>query len=196
MRVRPLSSVTSPYSRTSKSKTMYGSMTSENGEIQVSPISILAGIGWRRERTLNNSLGELHRAMEARLAAHRDLGLLGLRVAVAGHMLWAAQLHVFSWARLVGFSEFLEGLGFPGPLLLALLAIASLVVCGIALVLGAYTRLAAAIMIVYFIVAACVDALRPYPAPYAALASLAVVLCLAFTGAGRWSLDRRLRATP
>lgn len=141
-------------------------------------------------------LARLHNATERRLTAYSDFGLLLLRLTVAGHMLWAAQLHVFSWERFVGFSEFLGRLNFPWPLFLAFLAIGSLVVCGIAFVLGAFTRLAAAVMVIYFIVAAGVDMLRPYPAAYAALLSLAAVLYLAFAGAGRWSLDRLWRAAP
>jgi uncharacterized membrane protein YphA (DoxX/SURF4 family) len=139
-------------------------------------------------------LVRLHGATERRLAAYPDIGLSILRLTVAGHMLWAAQLHVFSWTRFVGFSNFLGTLNFPWPKFFAFLAIGSLVVCGIAFVLGAYTRLAAAVMVIYFVVAAVVDASQPYPAAYAALASLAAVFCLMFAGAGRWSIDRHWRA--
>lgn len=146
---------------------------------------------------MSNAIVRLHRRIETALAGRADLGLLILRLAIGGHLIWSTQDNVFSWARLLEFRDFLEQFGFPWPLFCAVLSVAAQFVCGIAFVLGAYTRLAGAVMAFNFVVAiVMVDGTRPYPAAFAALSIVAAALCLLFTGAGRVSLDRRWRGAP
>jgi putative oxidoreductase len=119
-----------------------------------------------------------------------DLGLLTLRLVIGGHLIWSTQDNVFSWERMLEFRDFLAQFGFAAPLYCAVVSVAAQFLGGIALVLGAGTRLAGAILAFNFVVAiVMVDALRPYPAAFPALALVAAALCLMLTGAGGFSLD-------
>ena len=127
---------------------------------------------------------------------HGDIGLLILRLVAGLHLIWSTQDNVFSWARMLEFRDFLAQFGFVMPLASAVVSVAAQFLCGIAFVLGLWTRFAGAVMAFNFIVAiVMVDALRPYPAAFPALALVAISLCLMFTGAGRWSVDHRWRRT-
>lgn len=127
-------------------------------------------------------------------ARHGDIGLLVLRLVAGGHLFWSTQDNVFSWQRMLEFRDFLAQSGFAFPLACAVVSVAAQFLSGIGLVLGAWTRIAGALMAFNFVVAiVMVDGLRPYPAAFPALALVAISLCLVFTGAGRWSLDHRWR---
>lgn len=141
-----------------------------------------------------NAIAKLHNDVERWCAARADLGLLLLRLGIGGHLIWSTQDNVFSWARMLEFRDFLEKFEFPFPLACAVLSVTAQFVGGIALVVGAFTRFAGLVLAFNFVVAIwMVDSLRPYPAAFAALAIVVASLCLMFTGAGRWSLDRRWR---
>ncbi|WP_460830199.1 DoxX family protein [Lysobacter humi (ex Lee et al. 2017)] len=132
--------------------------------------------------------------LEHRLARHPDIGLLLLRIVIGGHPVVMTWDNVTSWARMLEFRDFLAHHGFAFPLACALLSVAGQFLGGLALVLGLWTRPAALVVWFNFIVAiAMVDAKAPYPAAFPALALVAGGLCLASTGAGRLSLDARLR---
>lgn len=135
-----------------------------------------------------------HNAVERACARHADLGLLILRVVTGGHLIHMTQDNVFSWARMLEFRVFLAQFGFAWPLACAVLSVAGQFLGGAALILGLCTRFAGLVIAFNFAVAIwMVDATRPYPAAFAALALVAAGLCLMFTGAGRWSLDRGWR---
>ncbi len=142
---------------------------------------------------MSRQTGFFHR-VDSALARYTDLGLLILRVVIGAHLIIMTLDNVFSWERMLEFRDFLAHFGFPSPLFCAVLSVAAQFLCGIAFVLGLFTRPAGAIMGFNFIVAiVMVDRLQPYPGAFPALALVAVALCLLFTGAGRWSLDRRWR---
>lgn len=142
---------------------------------------------------MTNAIARIHNDIE-RWCARPDLGLLLLRLGIGGHLIWSTQDNVFSWARMLEFRDFLEKFEFPYPLFCAVLSVTAQFVGGLALVAGAFTRLAGAVLAFNFVVAiVMVDAKRPYPAAFAALAIVVACLCLMFAGAGRWSLDHRWR---
>ena len=125
-------------------------------------------------------------------ANHADIGLLVLRIVIGGHLIWSTQDNVFSWARMLEFRDFLEHFGFPVPLVAAITSVAVQFLGGTALVLGVLTRPAAMLLAINFVVAIImVDALRPYPAAFPALAIAAACVAILFTGAGRYSTDFR-----
>lgn len=140
------------------------------------------------------SVSDQHVAIEQRLARHGDIGLLMLRVVMGGHLMFMTQDNVFSWARMLEFRDFLAQFGFPFPLFCAVLSVIGQFGGGLALVLGLCTRFAGAVVAFNFVVAiVMVDSKQPYPGAFAALALVAAGLCLMFTGAGRYSLDRAWR---
>lgn len=143
---------------------------------------------------MTNAIARWHNAVERTCARHGDFGLLLLRVVAGGHLVYMTQDNVFSWARMEEFARFLAQFGFPWPLLCAVLSVAGQFGGGLALVLGLCTRFAGLVVAFNFVVAIwMVDSKQPYPAAFAALSLVAAGLCLVFTGAGRWSLDRAWR---
>lgn len=141
-----------------------------------------------------NVIARWHNAVERWCARRADLGLLILRVVVGGHLMVMTQDNVFSWGRTLEFSDFLAQFGFPYPLWCAVLSVVGQFFGGLALVLGLCTRFAGLVVAFNFVVAIwMVDSKQPYPGAFAALALVAAGLCLMFTGAGRWSLDRAWR---
>lgn len=144
-----------------------------------------------------NAIARMHNAVERWFAPRADFGLLVLRIVAGGHLVYMTQDNVFSWARMEEFARFLAQFGFPFPLACAVLSVAAQFGGGLALVLGLYTRLAGLVIAFNFVVAVwMVDSRQPYPAAFAALSLVAAGVCLMFTGAGRWSLDRAWRRVP
>lgn len=143
---------------------------------------------------MGGSIARWHNAVERKLAGGADVGLLVLRLVVGGHLMFMTQDNVFSWARMLEFRDFLAHFGFPFPLFCAVLSVIGQFGGGLALALGLCTRFAGAIVAFNFVVAiAMVDSKQPYPGAFAAVALVAAGLCLMFTGAGRYSLDRAWR---
>ena len=139
-------------------------------------------------------IGTVHGHAERWLAARGDVGLLLLRLVTGGHLMVMTQDNVFSWARMLEFRDFLAQFGFPWPLACAVLSVAGQFGGGLLLVLGLFARPAGLVVAFNFVVAiAMVDSRQPYPAAFPALSLVAAGLCLAFCGAGRYSLDRAWR---
>src|SRR5688500_3221939 len=143
---------------------------------------------------MGNAISRIHDAVEAWCAKRSDLGLLILRVVIGGHLMYMTQDNVFSWGRMLEFRDFMAQFGFPFPLFCAVLSVIGQFGGGLALVLGLCARFAGSIVAFNFVVAiVMVDAKQPYPGAFAALTLVAAGLCLMFTGAGRYSLDRAWR---
>lgn len=140
------------------------------------------------------TIARWHRAVELWCGRRPGLGPLLLRATIGGHLVWMTQDNVLSWSRMLEFRDFLAHHGFAWPLFCALLSVCAQFLCGLALVLGLCTRFAGLVIAVNFVVAIwMVDGRAPYPAAFPALSLVAAGLCLVFTGAGRWSLDRTWR---
>jgi putative oxidoreductase len=130
------------------------------------------------------------------LDRHRELAPLLLRLFLAFVLIYGTQDNVFSHERLLEFRDFLAAQQFPWPLLCAYVSVYAQFLCGIAIALGLGTRLAAAVMVVNFVVAlGMVHTKLPYAQNIAPLAVLAISVALIFLGAGPWSLDGRRART-
>lgn len=87
------------------------------------------------------------------------------------------------------FSHFLAGLGLPAPLFAAFVSAYAQFICGLLFVLGAYTRLAALVMVINFIVALLLAHIgKPFLDNYDALVMLFGSAFLLVHGAGRLSV--------
>ena len=121
-----------------------------------------------------------------------SLGLLILRVLVGGFMLFA-----HGWPKLAGFSA--KSGGFPDPLGIGsapslTLAVFAEVVCALALMLGIFTRAAAVPLLITMLVAAfLVHGSDPFQKKEFALLYAIPFLALILTGAGKHSLDAKLK---
>lgn len=118
------------------------------------------------------------------------LAPLLLRLFVGGVLVYGTQDNVFSNERLLEFRDFLAQNGFPYPLASAYLSAYAQFVTGILLLIGFWTRAAAAIVVVNFIVALLMVHLRlPFNANIAPMAMLVGGLYFLLAGAPRYSVD-------
>ena len=123
----------------------------------------------------------------------RDFAPLLLRLFVAFVLIYGTQDNVFHYERMLEFRDFLASNGFPYPLFCAYLSAWAQFLTGILLALGLFTRLAAAVVVVNFVVALVMVHLRlPFNANIAPLAMLVGGLFFLLHGAPRWSLDATL----
>ncbi len=121
---------------------------------------------------------------------YRDLAPLVLRLFVAFVLVYGTQDNVFHAARMTEFRDFLAANGFPWPLACAYLSVYAQFLTGILLALGLYTRAAAGVVTVNFVVAlAMVHVGLPFNANIAPLAMLTGGLFFVLYGAPRYSLD-------
>ncbi len=120
----------------------------------------------------------------------QDIGLLFLRFALGGTMLIA-----HGWGKLVGFSE--KSSQFPDPFGVSsevsmAMAVAAEVVCSALIIVGFKTRFALVPLIITMIVAFFIihggDAFRDRELAFLYLVGF---IGLFFTGAGKYSLDKR-----
>lgn len=123
----------------------------------------------------------------------RDVGLLGMRVALALLMIGG-----HGWPKLAKYGElttkFSDPLGV-GSHLSLVLALGAEIGCSLLLIVGLFTRLAAVPLAFTMIVAAFViHANDPWRTQEMAVLYLVPFLALIFTGAGRFSVDGLLAA--
>jgi putative oxidoreductase len=120
----------------------------------------------------------------------RDYAPIFIRLFAGVFLIYMSQDNVFSWARMLEFERFLRQFGFPLPLVSAVVSVACQFTAGILFILGAFTRPAAAVMVINFVVAlVMVQPKLPFREALDPSAMLASSLFLLFNGAGRPSVD-------
>lgn len=87
------------------------------------------------------------------LDRNRDTGNFLLRLFVGFRLLEGVADNIFSWHRMVEFSEFLNKFGFPFPVFCAVLSVYAQAIAGLMIILGWHIRYAAMLMIINFSVA-------------------------------------------
>lgn len=121
-----------------------------------------------------------------------SLGLLLLRLFIGLRLIYGVIDNIISWARMKEFESFLAQFNFPFPLLSANVSVYLQAVCSICILTGYLARMASMLMVLNFAVAVLVhvkmgdtiEGMTP------ALAMLSGCLCLFFTGAGRYAIDK------
>ena len=120
----------------------------------------------------------------------RAYGITVLRVAIGLGLIYHGASKVFDSAAMQGFAGYLGKLGFPAPTFFAYCAKLSEFLGGIALVLGAFTRVAAVfVLITMFVAVFIAHAGQPFPNREKALLYFFPVLTFLLTGPGPLSLD-------
>lgn len=120
----------------------------------------------------------------------RELAPLVLRLFIAFVLIYGTQDNVFSHARMLEFRDFLANNGFPAPLASAYLSVYAQFITGILLLFGLFTRFAAAVVVVNFVVALLMVHLRlPFTANIAPLAMLVGGIFFLLYGSPQYSLD-------
>lgn len=134
------------------------------------------------------------------LEERRELGALFIRVFMGTFLIYMSQDNVFDGSRMLEFERFLQQFGFPIPPVSARVSVYAQLACGVLTLLGAFTRAAAAVLIVNFVVALVMVHTRlPFREALDPAAMLAGSLFLLFNGAGVPSVDAwraRRRAAP
>lgn len=119
-------------------------------------------------------------------------GPLVLRLLVGFHLVHGTQDNVLSWTRMLEFRDFLEGAGFPFPIVCAVVSVGAQFICGLLYIVGFWVRWAAMVMLFNFTVALLAIHLGgPYEAAFPALVMFFGSLAILLMGPGTWSLDAR-----
>jgi putative oxidoreductase len=121
----------------------------------------------------------------------KEIGALFIRLMAGFHLIYGVQDNVFSWERMVEFRNFLEANAFPFPLFCAVLSVYAQLICGLFFIFGLFTRPAALIMVINFVIAITMIHIGgPYPAAFPAIAMLSSALFLLFNGPGTLAVDK------
>lgn len=121
-----------------------------------------------------------------------DHALLVLRVMVGSFLVWGVWDNISSPAHMEQFVGFLAKFGFPAPEIMAPLSVGVQFACGLAFILGMFTRWAGVLCAINFLVAiVMVDRLAGIRGSFASSCLVCIGVYLATHGAGRFSLDRR-----
>jgi putative oxidoreductase len=123
----------------------------------------------------------------------RDTAPLVLRLFTAFVLIYGTADNVFDQGRMLEFRDFLAANGFPVPLAAARLSAYAQFATGILLAIGLWTRLAAAVVVINFIVALIMVHVKlPFSSNIAPLAMLVCGVFFMLYGAPRWSVDARM----
>ncbi len=126
----------------------------------------------------------------------KDYGAIFLRLIIGWRLIDGTQDNVFSWDRMIEFKVFLEQQNFVYPLAAAIISVYAQFICGALYILGLFTRPAAIIMILNFVVALLtVHWGTTFLDSFQALTMLFGSIFFLFNGAGKLSLDERLSIT-
>ena len=126
------------------------------------------------------------------LKSNRDIGPLLLRLFIGTRLLYGVVDNIVSWEKMEEFAVFLETFHFPFPLLSAIVSVYAQAIAGVLYIIGYQTRWAALAMVINFGIAfIMVHWGQPYDQLTAVLSMLFISILFLFTGAGKYSLDRR-----
>ncbi len=128
------------------------------------------------------------------LDKRKEYGFIFLRLIIGWRLIDGTQDNVFSYARMLEFRDFLEHHHVPLPLVAAHVSVYAQFVCGILIILGAYMRLSALIMVVNFIAAILIAHIGlTFEQSFDALMMLFGCAFFFIAGAGKISVDDLLK---
>ena len=127
------------------------------------------------------------------LDRQRELGPLLLRLFLGFTLVYGTVDNVLQREHMLAFRDYLAQNGFALPLASAYLSAYAQFICGLLILVGLFTRWAALVMVVNFVVAfLMVHVGLAFGLNIAPLAMLFASLCFVFYGAGPISLDARV----
>lgn len=130
--------------------------------------------------------------LEGFFEARKQIGILLLRVFIGARLIYGVVDNIISWDQMIEFSHFLASHHFPLPIISAVISVYVQFFCGILLLIGFKTRIAAFVLVFNFLVAIFavhISAGDSVEGTTPALAMLFGSLTLLFTGAEKLSLD-------
>lgn len=135
--------------------------------------------------------------IEELLDSNKYVGILLLRIFIAGRLLYGVLDNIFSWERMLEFSKFLESNNFPIPLCSAIASVYVQFFGALFILVGFKIRFASFILAINFIIALffvhirandTIEGMTP------AMAMLFGCLTFLFTGADKISFDNYFKA--
>lgn len=128
------------------------------------------------------------------LSIYKDFGVLLIRLAFGFRLIYGSIDNILSFEQMLHFRDFLDSEGFPFPIISAIVSVLLQFLAGICFISGFWTRLFAAFMIANFTIAIIgVHIGDDYLSTAPALHLLVISVFLLFNGAGKWSLDHRIK---
>jgi putative oxidoreductase len=125
------------------------------------------------------------------LSRFQDAGLLLLRLAFGGRLIYGTLDNVFSWDRMLEFAKFLENHGFPFPVLSAVLSVLVQFLAGISWIIGFKVRIFSLLMILNFAIALLmVHRNDTYLGSVSAIHLFVISIFLLFAGSGKYGFDK------
>jgi putative oxidoreductase len=125
------------------------------------------------------------------LDQNRSLGIFILRLFVGFRLIYAVIDNILSWDRMLEFEGFLTKVGFPFPLVCAIVSVYAQFIAGVLYIIGWKIRYAALIMIFNFSVAwVMVDRFGSIEQMTPALSMLFCSVLFLFVGAGRIAVEK------
>jgi putative oxidoreductase len=124
------------------------------------------------------------------LTRNHDLGILLLRLFIGIRLIYGVWDNVTSWEHMIAFRDFLSHHQFPFPLGAAIVSVYCQLLAGLCFIAGFKIRLAAAVMMLNFLLALVTVHLKDsFEGMTPALCMLFASLFFLFHGGGKYSLD-------
>jgi putative oxidoreductase len=125
------------------------------------------------------------------LDQNRSLGIFILRLFVGFRLIYGVIDNILSWDRMLEFEGFITKVGFPFPLVCAVVSVYAQFIAGVLYIIGWKIRYAALIMIFNFSVAwVMVDRFGSIEQMTPALSMLFCSVLFLFVGAGRIAVEK------
>jgi putative oxidoreductase len=125
------------------------------------------------------------------LTRNQSVGIFILRLFVGLRLIYGVIDNILSWDRMLEFEGFLSKVGFPFPLICAVVSVYAQFIAGVLIVVGWQIRYAALLMIFNFSIAwIMVDRFGSVEQMTPALAMLFCNVLFLFTGAGKIAIQK------
>jgi putative oxidoreductase len=125
------------------------------------------------------------------LDSNRSIGILILRLFIGLRLIYGVIDNILSWDRMLEFEGFLDKVGFPVPLLSAIVSVYAQFIAGVLITVGWKIRYAALLMIFNFSIAwIMVDRFGTVEQMTPALSMLFCNVLFLFTGAGKIAVEK------
>jgi putative oxidoreductase len=125
------------------------------------------------------------------LDSNRSIGILILRLFIGLRLIYGVVDNILSWDRMLEFEGFLNKVGFPFPLVCAVISVYAQFIAGVLFIIGWKIRYAALLMIFNFTVAwLMVDRFGSIEQMTPALSMLFCSVLLLFIGAGKIAFEK------
>lgn len=124
---------------------------------------------------------------------YRGYGAFLLRMLVSARLIYGVQDNIRSWEHMIEFQKFLAARGVEFPLAAAVISVYVQFICGVLILIGLFTRIAAIPLIINFIAALYIAHMNDtFLGMFQALTMLVAACFFLLDGPGKLSIDKWL----